>query len=136
MKLPLNLKKKNNISKIIFTSLIITFIILMFSNIFLSGYVKELKKIAEYEGNLLEYDIYNILHEIYSDNIKVEYQKVKYRKNVILNNRIIHGEYEYNLYIKDISQKILVDWEMSENGILSITTIKKNDNKNILYKKR
>jgi antirestriction protein len=108
----------------------------MFSNIFLSGYVKELKKIAEYEGNLLEYDIYNILHEIYSDNIKVEYQKVKYRKNVILNNRIIHGEYEYNLYIKDISQKILVDWEMSENGILSITTIKKNDNKNILYKKR
>jgi hypothetical protein len=95
----------------------------------------EIKKTVNYEGNLLEPDVRNILQKKFNDPVEVEFQKMKYREKIIINDPITRGEYEYNFTVKDITLKILVDWEMVENELPSITNIKESCNKNILYQR-
>jgi hypothetical protein len=135
MKQPQKLININKLTRIIFSGLIIAFIILFSARIFLNDYLAEIKKIVKYEGNLLEHDAYNILQRFFNEPIEVEFKKMKYRKKMIFLDDTTYGEYEYNLVIKDITRKILVNWEMDKNGLPSITIIKESGNKNILYQR-
>jgi hypothetical protein len=135
MKLPQKLININKLSRIIFSGLIIAFIILVSARIFLNDRIIEIKKIVSYEGNLLEHDAYNILQKFFNEPIEVKFKRIKYRKKTIFPDNTAYGEYEYSLVINNITQKILVNWEMDENGLPSITIIKESGNKNILYQR-
>jgi hypothetical protein len=135
MKLLQKLKNNTKLGKIIFICLIIAFAILVPARIFLNDYLSRTKEIANYEGDLLTYDVYNILQVIFDGPIEVEFQKVKHRRKTIFGEAMTRGEYEYKITVKDTTQMILVNWEMLEDESPSIVSIKESRHGEIIFQK-